>query len=577
MKKIKFLYLLLAGTVLLGSCKKRLDALLVNPNTPSPSSADVDLYLNEVQLDFNSFFQQVSDAAAGLARLQNINTSNVYQNMYSPASFDGIWTTAYTGVFKNANALIPIAEDQKKYMHAGIARLMKAYTAATLVDVFGDVPFSEANLGSDNTNPNAQPGAQVYQSALSLLDSAIADFGKTSVKKPLTDLYYSGSNANWTKLAKTLKLKFLMQTRLVDQSATAKIQALITENDLINTAAQDFTFKYGTNISSPDSRHPHFASAYTAGNGGGEYLSNYFMWVVLAQKNGGNVTLGGNNNPNYDPRSRYYFYRETTSSSYPWANSQSLPCFSRSIFGSSPNPPAWYPAVPEQTPFCVVGRGYFGRDHGDNSGAPPDGPYRTEWGIYPAGGQFDADQGVQVNIDQGAKGRGISPIWLSAFTYFLEAEAVQTLGITANGTAAALLSKGVDASIQKVVGYPAAVGYSVPASFEPTSTQITNYETTVNNLYTNAATADDKLNVIMNEYYIALWGNGIEAFNNLRRTGKPKGIQLVSTVQSPGVFSRSFYYPSVYVDRNINAPNQKNLGTAANKVFWDNNPDNFIP
>lgn len=573
MKKIKFLYLALAGTLVLGSCQKRLESLLNNPNAPSPSSADADLFLNEVQLDFKNFFQQVSDLSGQLARQQNINSANLYRNMFSPASYDGVWTTAYTGVFKNADALIPLAQSQKKYMHAGIARLMKAYTTGTLVDVFGDVPFTEADLGAANTNPKVDQSSAIYKSVLELLDSAISDFGKTSAAKPANDLFYGGSAGNWTRLANTLKLKFLMQTRLVDPSASAKIQTLMTSNNLITSASQDFVFKYGTNISAPDSRHPHFSSDYTASSGGGEYLSNYFMWMVTAQKNGGVVTLSATN-PNSDPRARYYFYRETLN--YSWANSQTCPCYDGSTFGSNPNPPAWYPSVPSETPFCVIGRGFYGRDHGDASGAPPDDNYRTAWGIYPAGGQFDADQGAKVSISMGAQGRGISPIWLSSFTYFLEAEAAQTLGITVNGTANELLNKGVDASIQKVVGFPASVGYTVPAGFAATPTQIANYEATVNTLYNNAASANAKLNVIMSEHYIALWGNGIEAYNNLRRTGMPTNVQPVVSVPNPGFFIRSFYYPSVFVDRNINAPTQKKPGDAVNKVFWDNNPDNLI-
>jgi hypothetical protein len=48
------------------------------------------------------------------------------------------------------------------------------------------------------------------------------------------------------------------------------------------------------------------------------------------------------------------------------------------------------------------------------------------------------------------------------------------------------------------------------------------------------------------------------------------------TTATPGLFARSLYYPSVFIDRNSANPGQKTFGTAANKVFWDNNPDNFI-
>ena len=45
-KKI-LIALLMIGT--LASCEKKLDELLVNPNSPDPNTADVNLYLNYVQ------------------------------------------------------------------------------------------------------------------------------------------------------------------------------------------------------------------------------------------------------------------------------------------------------------------------------------------------------------------------------------------------------------------------------------------------------------------------------------------------------------------------------------------------
>src|SRR6186713_2391613 len=266
---------LLAG---ISSCKKSLETLLTNPNYPGPTTADVDLYLNQVQLSFNNFWVTASDYGGQLARHQNW-VGPKYRNAYTPTTFDGEWETAYAGgsaffgaysvalgasanayggTLSNANSLIPLAESQKKYIQAGIARILKAFTLATLVDDFGDVPSAEAELGNANTNPKADPGATVYAAIQLMLDSAMVDFKKTGAAKgPAVDLFYPGSDEvkNWTTLAKTLKLKFYMQTRLVDNTAAAKIQDLLTENDLINTPAQDFVFKYGSSITSPDSRH----------------------------------------------------------------------------------------------------------------------------------------------------------------------------------------------------------------------------------------------------------------------------------------------------------------------------------
>ncbi|OIR12107.1 susd and RagB outer membrane lipoprotein [mine drainage metagenome] len=567
--KILFVSALLAGTV---ACNKEMNSLLNNPNYPSPATADVDLYLNTVQLNFNNFYSTASDFGGQLSR-QQMWFGPQYVNAWQPSSFDGEWSTAYTGVISNANSLIPLAEAQNKFIQAGIARVLKAYTMGTLVDDFGDVPLSKSELGADNTNPSVDGGAAIYASVQAMLDSAIIDFSKPGATKVPSDLFYGGSAAKWTALANTLKLKFYMQTRLVDNTAVAKIQALITANNLINSASQDFQFQYGTNLTSPDSRHPHYAADYISG-GGGEYLANYFMWKVVAQKYNGTVSILKNNTTanNADPRARYYFYREIANSA-PFSQT-SVPC------AYVPSPPSWYPAVPTATPFCYVGSGYFGRDYGDNSGTSPDQAFRTEWGIYPAGGQWDGNQYTTVSLGYGAGGAGISPIWLSSYTMFLEAEAALTLGITTNGTAATLLQNGINASISKVLAFPATIGYSVPAATAttpgvPTAAQITNYVTMVMNNF-NTGTAAQQLDIVESEYFIAAWGNGVEPYNNIRRTGSPLDVQIAVSTPTPGIFMRSFFYPSVFVNRNVNAPAQKTPGTAANKVFWDNNPDNFI-
>src|ERR1051325_10817722 len=111
--------------------------------------------------------------------------------------------------------MIPVAVAKGQYIHSGIARVLKAYTMITLVDMFGDVPYTESSLGVGNTNPKVDKGRLVYDSALALLDAGIADFAKatSTTVGPVNDLYYAGSKTKWTTLAKTLKLKAYVQTR----------------------------------------------------------------------------------------------------------------------------------------------------------------------------------------------------------------------------------------------------------------------------------------------------------------------------------------------------------------------------
>ncbi len=97
-------------------------------------------------------------------------------------------------------------------------------------------------------------------------------------------------------------------------------------------------------------------------------MGTYFMWVLVQERGTGT---------NNDPRTRYYFYRQQTN--FANRNENTSSC-------SVAPPPPHYPAG---MPYCTLIQGYWGRDHGDNSGIPPDGELRTTWGIYPAGGEFD--------------------------------------------------------------------------------------------------------------------------------------------------------------------------------------------
>jgi len=512
---------------------------LDNPNAVSPANSDVDFVLNQVQLSFAGLFFGMSDYGMQMTRLAHFY-GPTYEAGFSAASFDGFWSTGYSGVLINTKTLIPAARDKGLYIHAGIASVIEAYTLIKLVDYFGDVPFSEA-LDANNFNPVADDDVTIYAAAITKLDEAIADFGQTSLAGPKNDLYYAGEKAKWATLAKTLKLRAYIQTRLVDTGAKkTAIEALVAANDLVDTAAEDFNFKYSNTIANPDSRHPYFTGDYLAGSG--YYKSNYLMHEMYYGKSV------------VDPRIRYYFYRQVNATT---TDVNELSCI-------VVEPPSHY--LPEW-PFCAVGDGYWGRDFADFSGTPPDTYKRTAFGIYPAGGRFDGNFYAPVAATQGLQGAGILPIYNSANTKFMLAEAALTMGANV-GNAKTLLLDGIQRSVDKAKNFATVT----PTNLIPSTTAVNNYKAFVSAQYDAAATDSDKLEVIVKEYWISLFGNGIDAFNTYRRTGKPGNLQA-GLISNMGKAYRSFTYPSVYVTRNSNAT-QKTDNTV--QVFWDTNPANFI-
>lgn len=537
-----------------GSCGVMdLEGNLENPNDVGVSNLDPDLLMNKIQLDFSLFYSDVNDPAMQLSRMTALTGGDTYEKAFQPQDFNAIWDDAYQEVLIQIETLLLKTDNTNFSIHSGAARVMKAYIMLTLVDMFGDVPYSEALKGATgNFNPKADNGKAVYDAAIAILDEAVALLAKTTpAPAPLSrDSYYGGSAAKWTALANTLKLKAYMNTRLVDAAtAKTKIADLLTK-DLIDTDAEEFTYKYAAVDIPARSRHPLYRADYQPNVGAAaDYIANNFMFISYNQKGV------------QDPRWRYYFYRQTGSIARALQDDpKSVPCI------ISPRPSHYVGQA-----WCSFEPGFFGREHGNSDGTPPDQKVRTCYGVYPAGGRIDLNVSdnnyfVQTQQGQGANGAGISPIWMAFFTDFLKAEAAMTLATTGDGKT--LLLDGVKKSIARVRAFATSKNQTLPTGVEPSETA---YISKVTELYDAATTTDAKLNVFAKEFQIALWGNGIEAYNMYRRLGgKPTDIQPMRNA-TPGNFIRSFIYPSDFV--NLNSAVKQKTPSATNKVFWDNNPD----
>jgi hypothetical protein len=547
-RKIKGLVLIAMLGLFISSCE--LD-LLDNPNAVTVNNADINFLLNAITTGYAGNFNSFSDPGMRLTRMLNSGSVN-YDNAVAPNSSDGRWSSSYSGVLADVSVTIPIAEKASLFVHAGIARVIRAQVLMNLVDYFGDVPYKEA-LNSSNFNPKVDKGVDVYAAALADLNVAIANFTATSRAGASSDLYFGGNVDNWIRTANSLKLKYFLNRRLIDATGSRdSINALLTQNRLISTAAQNFVFRYGANLSNPDTRHPRYGGQYGP-TGGGDYHSNSYMARLF---DGGRGFQ--------DPRIRYYFYRQTTRNT---TNVNELRCI------TLVKPPHYGP----NDVFCVPtpNSGYWGRDHLNNEGIPPDGLLRTAWGLYPAGGSYDNNAGVGVSLGAGAGGAGVHPILMRSFVDFMLSESALTLGTT--GNARTLLQGAIEKSFadvralalatpeaSKITAFETANNYSW-------STEVARYVNYVLAEYDAATTNTAKLAVIAREYWVALHGNGIESYNLYRRTGQP--AQQPALDPSPGPFIRSLYYPLSYINRNSNAKQKANVTT---QVFWDNNPPGFI-
>jgi hypothetical protein len=145
---------------------------------------------------------------------------------------------------------------------------------------------------------------------------------------------------------------------------------------------------------------------------------------------------------------------------------------------------------------------------------------------------------------------------------FLRAEAALTLNT--GEEARTLLEAGMRASIRKVMDFGAATDANIPADLIPTADVINGYVNAVLAKY-DAADAEGKLEVVIDQAYMALFGNSPESYNNFRRTGYPKLIEPVDN-NAVGPFPLRLVLPIDEVAANSNAPRGD---LAIKPVFWD--------
>lgn len=575
MKNINRFYLvtaLLAGITVLLSCESKELDITEDPNFLTPAQASPDFFLNSIQEDFartiegdatgdpqdnfttggNVNGDGLSILGMELTRLMPIGSRD-YRGAYQDSDTDDEWDNAYRGVLFDIRTMTPTAEEAGLTRHLGIAQFIEAYTIVTLVDFFGDVPYSEALRAPEILNPKLDDGASVYDAALALLDQAIVNFTNTATAVPPTDYFYSNDYSKWVKAANTLKLKIYLQKRLVDGSAIDNFNAIIASGNYIQENLDDFDWVWpGTSASQPDTRHPRYGLNY-ASAGAGDYISN---WLANVMDTSG------------DPRIRYYFYRQT----FDVPGQDGFPPNEELLTCSLQTPPAHY--ISGGFTFCALPNGYWGRDSGDDEGGPPDGLLKTTFGVYPAGGRFDDDSAEAISQANnpnsfGAGGLGITPILDAFMVDFWKAE----MALLAGNTTAA--STAVESALTKQIAKTQSFVINDPVadlSFEPTPGEVASFISNKIDEF-NAASPTGKWNILGEQYLVSHYGNGIETYNFYRRTGYPSTLQP-NREPDPGAFIRSMYYPNQAVTSNPNIT-QKSDQTV--QVFWDTNPATGFP
>lgn len=512
MKKLKLIIPFIA--LLLFSCSDYLD---VN-NTPNNPTADIvppNLILASAH---SNSYRTVAVTMNELGNVwmnnwgANVNAfTGGYNDEFSLAIsntfYSGIWDNVYLNTANYSNIInspFPNFEN-----HKAIAKIMKSYYFQYLVDLYGDIPYSEIHQGSANLTPKYDDAKEIYRDLYAKLDEAVLEIQNapaTATAVGTEDVILNGDMNKWIKFANTLKLKILMrqsELALVDAETQTylndKFAELVADNAQFVGAGETVFINPGYSNANTAKQNPIYNRWGLNLTGSAETQSLNFTRASQ------NAAANLNTSPPDGRRSR--------------------------LFASAT---------------------VSGVRQGDTSQPSGTAPLT----LSRLGPAFSLATGVgtTAGVTSSVTGSSQNGIIMSASeSLFLQSEAVHRGYLT--GNAKALFDAGISQSFT-LLG--ATIG-----------TYLTAVDTEVGKGW-NATT--NKIEAIMYQKRIALMNyNGIESYIEYTRTGFPR-IPLAITAQHPSKPNRLMYPNSEYIGNSANVPSQTLSDVFSTFIFWDVTP-----
>lgn len=579
------LIILFTGIIGISSCKKFMDInkdpdRLPDSNSPLPqllTSAEVNLSF-EGGSDLFRFTTEIMQLMSGEASSPN-QTFEYYRYNISPTDQNNVWSSIHATTLSDLQLIINQAGPSPYY--GGVAKILKAYEYSLVVDVWGKVPYSEAQLLSGNSQPHYDDDATIYPKLIQLLTDAVADLNQpASLLTPGTNsvIYTNAGNfttakAQWIKLANTLKMRLLLHYTKIDPVfSNAQITALI------NTAGITFLASNTDNFSTPffdvaGQRNP--ISQFEVSRPGYLYADRFMTERMNAKS---------------DPRRPFYFAifpfdftpfnvnttaissGNTLTFAYTptivlgmTVTAAGIPAFT--IVKSVTHTPTAAPTVTtitlndDETPgFSIASipsgtpinfKPYY---RGVSAAKPPisaNGNYsRIHTFLRGAVTGGTAAPAPYTGTVQPFTYTGAAPQRMLSFAEynFIRAEAALR---GAPGSAQAFFTAGITASMDEA-GVLAA----------DRNTYLATYGTL-------AGTTLQQIQQVIEEKYIAAYGVSVEPWTDWRRTGFPAISMPANSLNGVTGVPRSLFYPQSEQDNNLNFPGQKPT-TLQTRPFWDN-------
>lgn len=238
-KCFKLVYAVIALSMLQLSCTKKLADLNKNPNAYEKANPDF-LFTNSVirEMGLNPDGNRY---VIGGALQQEATYSEVYAigDKYFSDGFTGTNWSAYSGCLSVIQQVIESVKDDPEAINKlAIARIWRVYIFHHLTDLYGDIPYSEANKGLTGLfKPKYDLQSDIYNDMFKELEESANSFDASKPSFGVSDLIYQGNTTQWKKFAYSLMLRLAMHLTKIDPAlAKTWVQKAITGGPILDDA-----------------------------------------------------------------------------------------------------------------------------------------------------------------------------------------------------------------------------------------------------------------------------------------------------------------------------------------------------
>ena len=264
------------------ACEKDYLDVNTNPNAPTDVPGYV-MFPAAVMSTTGTFATRIGITTAMWSQhLTQGNTANQFRDIdkfnLNYDNFDAAWNELYSGALNDYKTIIDFSENNEDWSMFFMATIMKAYTYQYMVDLWDNIPYSEACV---KYYPVFDKGPAIYADLIASIDNALS---KTVTDLPgdiaKYDMVFGGKMDQWKKFANTLKLKMYLRMYKADDAAGNTLISGMLSQNLLDVNAGILSF-----VNADNQRNPLNEYNFHGLNTGNNLVASNTMLLYLQENN----------------------------------------------------------------------------------------------------------------------------------------------------------------------------------------------------------------------------------------------------------------------------------------------------